>query len=232
MKIVKKDTKDMGETKEKPIKQWQKNLYQLTKPYEKGIYEVEEELIEIAIAHAKFFLKRYPKRPEYEHWTQKQKRNAYVGLLGQKIFDAILQQLSIPSVRNDPALEWLKPRPYDFQILELGTIEVKTFDHYCRKAPFKVSEWHGNDYAVVLQFKNRKPTIVHIVGWLTGTEVENLDVSEKGEYYTPYEKAYITDIEDLNPIEDFFKKLFECSLETIETQNEKGALTKYMKNED
>ena len=185
---------------------------EIEKGQKTGVYEVEPELIEVARLHTEFFLRRYKKEPE-RHWRRGEKRTTFVGLVGQKVFDLMLQQFGVPSDRNDPTIDWRLEKRYDYHIPRLGTVETKTFDYWCGKVLIKVSEWHGNDYCVIFQFKDEKPTEVNMMGWLTKEQVEKLQISKKGETkYTPYADAYITDFDKLNPSYDFIEKLRQASL--------------------
>ena len=195
---------------------WKKNLKQLIvgvgkEKQRRLVYQVEPELLKVAKLHSKFFLDRYHEE-EGRHWTQQEERNTYVGLVGQKAFDLTLQQFGVPADRNDPTIDWRKKKDYDFKIPQLGTIEVKCFDHWCRKVLIKVAEFHKNDYYVIFQFKDEEPSILYLIGWLTGEQVENLPISKKEETkYTPYEDAYITDFIDLELPYDFIEKLEQLS---------------------
>lgn len=172
------------------------------------VYEVEPELIEWAHLHAKFYIQRY-KEGKGNHWGQEEKRTDFVGLIGQKIFDLMLQQLAVPKDHNDPVLDWRLEKDYDFNIANFGTIEAKCFDHNRRKVLVKLSEWHGNDYLVVFKLQDKEPKTVNMMGYLTRKEVEKLPISRKGEVYTPYADAYICDFDELNPSNKFIKML-EC----------------------
>jgi len=186
-----------------------KNIKKLLKtPVEEmGEYDVESELIPYAQTHTLIFLERYKADHPKIHWTHKQERNTYVGLLGQKIFHLICQQFNIPVDYNDPLLDWRQQKNYDFKLANQKTIEVKCFDRHDRKVLIKKSEWHGNDYLVVFRLADEKPSIVHLEGYLTKQQVENLPVSEQGEFYTPYASAYICDFTDLNPTSKFIEVL-------------------------
>jgi len=185
-----------------------RNLMRLLKS-DSRTYEVEPELLATAKLYSEFFLDRYSKG-RGKHWNKKEERNTYVGLIGQKAFDIICTQLNIPKDSNDPVVDWSAQKPYDFKIPQLGTVEVKCFDHYCKKVLIKVSEWHGNDFLVVFRLADEKPTKLFLEGWLTRNQVESLPISRKGEKYTPYADAYITDFQKLNPSSKFLKLLLKA----------------------
>lgn len=180
-----------------------------------AVYDVETEVISWAVLHADFYVERYMQTPSGKHWSQREVRNIRIGLLGQKIFDIILQQLAVPKDHNDPVIDWRREKPYDFNIPGLGTVEVKTFDHYCTKVLVKVKEWHGNDYLVVFQLVGKTFSTVHMKGWLTREQVESLRVSRKGEHFTPYADAYITEFDKLKPANQFISMLYRLSLKGV-----------------
>jgi len=175
------------------------------------VYDVEPEVIGWAHLHMYMYLKRY-KEGKGKHWTEDEERKTFIGLMGQKIFDIMLQQLAVPKDHNDPVIDWRLEKDYDFKIPELGTVEVKCFDHWCRKVLIKLEEWHGNDFCVIFKFGDEHPSEVHMMGWLTKEQVENLRISKKGEHYTPIADAYITDFDRLNPSNKFIKMLEGRSL--------------------
>lgn len=190
--------------------------YLLQKPFDEAvlIYNVESELIKWARLHAEFYIQRYEEEPE-KHWKKGEKRNTFLGLMGQKIFDVVLQQLGVPKDHNDPVIDWRLEKDYDFKVPDFGTIEVKCFDYWHEKVLIKVSEWHHNDYAVIFKFVDQGPTEVQMRGWLTREQVESLPISRKGQTkYTPLADAYITDFDKLNPSNKFIKMLGEISVET------------------
>lgn len=184
-----------------------KNIERLLKfrPGANAVYEVEKEVFLWAKMHAEFFLSRYAKGRS-KHWSKNERRNIYVGLLGQKVFDVICQQLAVAKDHNDPVVDWRRKKSYDFKIPDLGTVEVKTFDHYCKKILVKASEWHGNDFLVVFRL-TANPSTMRMEGWLTKEQVEALPISKKGERYTPFAAAYIADFDRLNPASEFISML-------------------------
>lgn len=192
-----------------------KNPYVLTLPLmenpteDQPIYFVEPELLEWAKLHADFYIQRY-RQGLGTHWNQEDERTTYVGLLGQKIFDVLLQQLEIFAIHNDPVIDWRRKKQYDHNVHDLGTVEVKTFDHYCKYALVKLSEWHKNDYLVVFKFEDREPTKVTMVGYLTGKEVESLPIARKGQYtFSQLANCYYVKLDDpcIHKASEFIQKL-------------------------
>jgi len=165
----------------------------------------------LAKLHADFYLDRYASGRS-KHWSTGEKRNVHVGLLGEKVFDVICQQLAVPKDHNDPVIDWRGEKPYDFYIPDFGTVEVKTFEPHCRKVLVKVREWHANDFLVVFHL-TANPTTIRMEGWLTGKQVEALTVSRKGEQITPYASAYMCDFDSLNPANHFLQMLNRKSLQ-------------------
>jgi hypothetical protein len=175
---------------------------------EKGhpLYDIEEELQKWVILHAEFFLDRY-RRGIGKHWTENELVTTRLGLCGQKIFELMLQLMEVPYVPNDPVIDQRLTKSYDFKIPKLGTIEIKTYAHYCKKVLIKPSEWHGNDYLVVWQM-NKKQDRLRMIGWLPKEEVEAVPTTKKGESrFNPYADAMIIDMTNLRPPKTFITKL-------------------------
>lgn len=138
------------------------------------LYIIEKEFMEWVVLHAQFFLERYAEG-KGAHWTQNERTTMRIGLCGQKAFELMLQLMEVPYVPNDPVIDQRLQKDYDFLIPRLGKIEVKCYDHYCRKVLVKPDEWHGNEYLVVWKFRDTKDEeygSLRMVGWLTKEEVE------------------------------------------------------------
>jgi len=171
------------------------------------IYNIEKEFQKYVILHADFFIERY-KRGLGRHWTENEPITTRIGISGQKAFELLLQFLEVPYVPNDPIIDQRFQKDYDFFIPKLGKIEVKCYDHYCRKVLIKPSEWHGNDFLVVWKFRNKKPDTLQMVGWLTNAEVEATPTRKKGQTrFNPYADAKIIDMQELRPPDIFITKL-------------------------
>ncbi len=171
------------------------------------LYEVEEEFKQWVILHAQFFLERY-RAGIGKHWNEDEVRTARLGLCGQKAFELMLQLMEVPYVPNDPIIDQRLTKPYDFWIPKVGTIEVKTYEYYCKKALVKPSEWHGNDYLVVWKFRTEEQEKLQMIGWLTRAEVEAYPTTKKGETkFNPKSDAMIIDMSELRPPKQFITKL-------------------------
>lgn len=173
------------------------------------IYFTEPELLDWVKLHAQFYVKRY-QEGKGEHWKKGEKRNTFVGLVGQKIFDILLQQLEVFGIHNDPVIDWRGKKDYDFLVNQLGSIEVKTFDYYCEYALIKLKEWHGNDYAVIFKFEDEAPTTVTMNGYLTKEEVESLPIAKKGEKkFSQLATCYYCRLDDtqIHPANEFITML-------------------------
>ena len=170
-------------------------------------YDVETEIFLYARKVAEWWIKRYEQRHPNIHWKRGEKKNAFFGLLGQIVFEVVLDQKEIFHVSNNPLIEWNPNKPYDF-LTKIGSIEVKTYPSYATKFQVKVKEWHKSDFVIAQKFYS--PNIVSICGWLTGKQVEKLPISKKGEYYTPEADAYQCELTETNTdIEALFEKLRE-----------------------
>ena len=171
------------------------------------LYEVEQEFQQWVILHAQFFLQRY-KAGIGKHWTEDEIRTTRLGLCGQKAFELMLQKMEVAYVPNDPIIDQRLTKDYDFWIPKIGTIEVKTYEHYCRKVLVNPSEWHGNDYLVIWQFRDKDQQRLRMVGWLPKEQVEAYPTTKKGETrFNPYSDAIIIDMSELRSPETFIAKL-------------------------
>lgn len=167
-------------------------------------YWVEEEIVKAAKLFEGFLKERYA-RETGTHWEGD--RSMLVGMVGQTTFQMILQQYCILSDPNEPIIDWRHDKDYDFKVI-LGTIEVKSVDYYCKKVIIKASEWHSNDFLVVLKFSDRKPQKVFVMGWLTSEQVESIPITPKGESkFTSKAAARVIDLKQLNPFYDLFKRM-------------------------
>lgn len=171
------------------------------------IYHIEKEFMKWVILHSQFFLERY-KQGLGRHWTKNETKTTRIGLAGQKAFELLLQLMEIPYVPNDPVIDQRLEKDYDFLIPTLGKIEVKTYDHYCRKVLIKPSEWHGNDFLVVWKFRDENGKSLQMIGWLTKEEVEAVPVTSRGATkFNPYNDAMIIDMSELRHPKEFITKL-------------------------
>ena len=154
-----------------PITVIQMHLVEVSLEEGKPRYSIEPEFKSWCNLHTNFFLNRYH-QGEGEHWTKNETITTNIGLAGQKAFEMLLQKLECAYVPNDPIIDQRLEKDYDFLIPQLGKIEVKSLDHYCRKVLIKESEWHSNDFLVVWQFPTDKRKELRMIGWLTQEEVE------------------------------------------------------------
>jgi hypothetical protein len=171
------------------------------------LYLVEPELQEYSRLHAKFFLQRYH-AGKGEHYSENEQKNAVLGIAGQKVFELLLQKLEIPYVPNDPIIDQRLTKDYDFKIPRLGKIEVKTLDYYCKRLLVKPSEWHENDYVVVIQTTSDTGELFKMAGWIEGRKVSETPTTMRNETkFNPYAEAKIIELTQLNPPQTFIKKL-------------------------
>lgn len=180
-----------------------------TESIEKGtpLYNIEREFQEWVKLHAEFLLERYEKQQLDHFYTPDERKNARLGLCGQKAFELLLQIMEIPYVPNDPIIDQRLQKDYDFLIPKLGKIEVKTIPHYGKKVPVKISEWHGNDFLIAWQMTENEDTI-KMIGWLTREQVEAYPITPKGKTkFNPHTDSYIIDVTELNPSETLIKTL-------------------------
>ena len=169
-------------------------------------YIIETEFEKWCKLHASFFLQRY-KAGKGRHWTKNEIRTTNIGMAGHRAFQKLLDKMEVAYIPNDPMLDERQEKDYDFLIPQLGKIEVKTVDHYCKKVLIKTIEWHGNDFLIVWQI-DKTEQHVKMKGWLTKQQVQVYPNTLKGETkYNPYSTAKIIDLSDLNNSETFITKL-------------------------
>ncbi len=176
------------------------------------VYHVEPELVKWARLHAQFYLERYREGFD-KHWSHNEERSTYVGLVGQKCFDVLLQQLEVSAIHNDPVIDWRGKKTYDFKVHGLGTVEVKCFDYYCEMLLVKLSEWHRSDYLVAYKFEDKEPTEVTMSGYLTGKEVESLPIAKQGEKkFSKLAECYYCELTKLHRGKDFIIMLQDLAV--------------------
>jgi hypothetical protein len=183
------------------------------KKIEELYYNVEPEVIKWARLHAQFFIDRYKGAPEDIHWPEEDERKNYIGMIGHKCFDLTLTQFEIPKVPNDPVVMWTWNRPYDFNVPEFGTVEVKTIDFQLnqKRLIIRESNWHKCDWVVAVKLLDALPTKVKIVGAATKEEVENnFHFSEEGEFPCFKASCYWKFLEDLAPALPFFDTIMHA----------------------
>lgn len=192
------------EVKKMPIK----NLPHLIKDAEwvktHPTIDIEPEITELASLYAKFWLKRW-KEGTQESWTESRERNNYIGLIGQCCFEIVLQQLEAPYVYNHPAIDWRGKKDYDFRIVNIGKIEVKTVDYQENQQNLliKCEEWHNSDYVIAIKLFNEKPTQAKFMGYATCKDVENFEYVENRQP-CPYKPCYRKPLTELRSTPEFF----------------------------
>jgi len=178
-------------------------------------FNVEPEIIEWARLHAEIWLERWKKGTQ-EHWTDDEERDNYIGLIGHKCFEVVLQQLEICYVHNDPVIDWRGKKYYDFKIPFIETVEIKTIDYKPnqRRLIIKCSEWHNSDYAFALKLIDKTPTKAKFVGYATNEEVLNTFTYAENEFPCWKNPCYWQLLENLHSASEFFNILKEKT-ETI-----------------
>ena len=171
-------------------------------------FDIEPEILEYATLHANFFLKRYEKDTQ-RHWKLSERRNAYVGLLGQKAFELTLSQFEIPYVPNDPVIDQRKTKNYDFQVPFIGKIEVKTvdFQENLTRLIVKESEWHGNEFVFAMKLLDYKPTKMQFIGYAEGEAVTRDFSYANNEFPCTLSPCYWKPLSELSSASIFFAML-------------------------
>jgi hypothetical protein len=183
-------------------------LYRYSVSYQKGteipICTINEKLKALIELHASWFIEHYEETYE-PHWKENEKTNAFMGLIGQKAFEIILQKEAIPYIPNDPLTSRVYYKNYDFNIPKIGTVEIKTIPSYGWNVIIKESEWHGNDFMVAWQMGKEE---LSMVGWLTKSEVESYPITPKGKVpQTRIASARVIPMKDLHAPKTFVDKL-------------------------
>lgn len=185
-------------------------------------FELEPEIVEWAKLHADFFLERWQEGNQ-THWKGNEKRNNFIGLLGQKCFELTLQDLEIPYVPNDPVIDWRTKKNYDFRVPYVGKIEVKTVD--CKtnqeRLIIKCTEWHSSDYIFAVKLENEKPTKIRYMGYAEKKQVTEQFNHAVNEFPCLYDPCYWTYLNKLQSATDFFDMLMEKTALCWNEQNDK-----------
>lgn len=174
---------------------------------EKPIFDIEPEIIQWAKLHTDIFLERW-KKGNQPHWNQEQERNNYIGMIGHKIFEVVLQQFEIPYMPNDPTLDWRQKKNYDFRVPNVGTIEIKTVDFKSNQTRLlvKCAEWHDSGFCLAIKLQDETPTEATFAGYATGKEVEEFNYAEN-EYPCLYYPCYWELLEKLHSANEFINML-------------------------
>jgi hypothetical protein len=154
-----------------------------------GEWFVTSKTAQICREYACFFIERMGKRLKGS-W-----RDNYVGHIGEKAFHLILQKFGVPCDYGEPILDWRGLKIADFNIPFLGWVEVKTADHDKEYVSINYGEWKGARLVVAFRLKDKKPTKVEILGFMTKEEVEARKLEREGR--RKYWKI---------PVEDFKEK--------------------------
>jgi hypothetical protein len=172
-------------------------------------FDVEPEILEWAKLHAEIWIERWEKGTQAS-WTYNRKRNNYIGLIGQKCFEITLQQMEIPYIHNDPAIDWRGKKNYDFRIPNIETIEIKSVDYksWQERLLVKCSEWHGSDFVLAVKLYDEQPTRLQFVGYATKQEVQKFNYAEN-ENPCKESPCYWEYLKNLHPASEFFSLLIK-----------------------
>jgi hypothetical protein len=174
---------------EKQSRKWMSHLRGMIYVASTGEWFITSKTAQICREYADFFIERMGKRLKGS-W-----RDNYVGHIGEKAFHLILQKFDIPCDYGEPILDWRGLKIADFNIPFLGWVEVKTADHDKEHVSINYGEWKGARLVVAFRLKDKKPTKVEILGFMTKEEVEAYPTQKEGR--RKYWKI---------PVEDFMKK--------------------------
>ena len=161
-----------------------------------AVYDVEPELVKLAHCNTQLLMNRY-KEGIPRDWKPSDKKSMLIGLLGEQIFDVTLYQLRIPHLYTHPLYPHELRTPHDFHV-DGKTIQVKTvrFETNYKNLTVKIAEWSKSDFVVPIKLIGEDLKLAHIIGYLTRSEVENLDVAEN-DYPCPYASCYWCPLEEV-----------------------------------
>ena len=179
---------------------------------EKGTptYTADQGFQQWVIENANVVVERYRQSQSNLHWTKNDLKNALIGFSGQLAFERLLQYLNTPYDTDEPIARIRKP--FDFK-LSIGTVEVKSYDHYCQYTIIKDGEWKGNDFLIVWQYADNTHNRIILKGWLTKQEVESYPIIPKGECpQTPLASARVIPMKKLHEPKKFIEKMKTASV--------------------
>jgi hypothetical protein len=170
------------------------------------IFDVESDVVEWAKWQTEIWLKRWENGTQ-PSWLENRPRNNYVGLIGQKCFEIVLQQLDVPYVPNDATIDWRGKKDYDFKIPNVGTIEVKSVDSSTshKRVLVKCAEWHNSDYVLAVKLNDETPSLLQFVGFATKEEVQKTFTYAEGCFPCFDAPCWWEFLEKLHPATEFFK---------------------------
>jgi hypothetical protein len=104
---------------------------------------------------------------------KKRKCNIYVGLLGEKAFHLLLQELNVPCDYNEPVVDWRGFKVVDFRIPFLGLVEIKTANFNASDVSINCREFKKANPTIVVACQVSELSSVLFYGYMTKEEIES-----------------------------------------------------------
>ena len=136
-----------------------------------------------------------------------------IGVIGQILFQSLLQELKIPHLVDYPIFNLPEHRIFvDFIIPGFGSIEVKSFPKHAEYFIVKKRLWDAMtkipDYVIAIRVIS--DSLGKIEGYLLGSEVAGLP---RNSDICRYEECYATPFTNLKPFKELVPKLIEYSID-------------------
>jgi len=175
---------------------------------EEQLIEIEADLAIIHWAYAKLLLQRYARLPrtDFKEGGWRDEVSTREGVVGQRIFQSLLNEWRVPYIHDDPVFEFKEHRTFhDFVVPSFGSIEIKTFGKNDRHFVVKRELWQWEkemngvpDYVIALRLTGKN--VAKVEGWLHGSEVENLPNNPRVCRYVPCHCCRFEELRDFNEI--------------------------------
>lgn len=150
----------------------------------KDFLELSNDLAALNKAYAELFVQRYKDDPRGDFKTEMDARAKRIGLIGQRMFQSLLNQYRIPYIHDEPAFKFQEDRLVsDFMIPGFGSIEVKTRPFYTKPGLKTdmiivnqklwdncVEHQHIPNFVICLRL-NEAETTAEVMGYAHGSEV-------------------------------------------------------------
>jgi len=199
-------------------------------------YELEPEAVTIARNYGNFYVARYeqyckrlkiqdPQR--FQRYvrikrcnpdgslTEERKTHQFRMGLTQIAFHLLLQQLHIPSVHNDPTVDWRDFFKYDFYVPFFGSIDIKSVLLRQQFVNVNVRDLkvENPDYVIALMLDVENPTWIKVLGCMPTSTVRQFPVEEC------YRRYYCIPVEAFDNAIGLLKALLEVRNKISELEN-------------
>lgn len=198
----------------------------------KHFLEISDDLADVHKSYAEMLLQRYRENIRDFFVTGNDPKEMRQWVIGQRLFQSMLNQYRIPYIHDEPAFKFAEERLVpDFIIPKFGEIEIKTLSMNTDTLIIKKKTWDVYvkndtipDYVIALMMLNREETMAEIVGYEHGKEVSGLPNAPHICIYSPcYSKLY----KDLHPFSEIFGELKACSIKPPKKEQSQSPLAKF-----